>query len=53
MRICWANWAFLLVIILLSLSSLLAGCGKTGPLYLPDEPAPQQTNGQQQSQQQP
>jgi len=47
MRICWANWAFLLVIVLLSLSSLLAGCGKTGDLYLPDEPEQPQQSQQQ------
>lgn len=46
MRMCWANWAFFVVVVLLSLSSLLAGCGKTGDLYLPEEPAQQHSSQQ-------
>lgn len=45
MRFCWANWLLLVVIATLSLSSLLAGCGKTGDLYLPEET--QQSNKEQ------
>lgn len=37
MRFCWANWLFLMVIVVLSLSSILTGCGKTGDLYLPEQ----------------
>ena len=44
MRMCWANWALFAVVVVLSLSSLLSACGKTGDLYLPDEDtAKQQT----------
>lgn len=42
MRFCWANWLFIVVVAVLSLSSMLTGCGKTGDLYLPDESAEQQ-----------
>ena len=42
MRVCWAHWVFIAVVALLFVSSLLAGCGKTGDLYLPDEPTGQQ-----------
>jgi predicted small lipoprotein YifL len=34
---CWANRMLFAVVVLLWLSSLLSGCGKTGPLYLPDD----------------
>ncbi|MDH5764568.1 MAG: lipoprotein [Gammaproteobacteria bacterium] len=37
MKYCWANWVFIVVLAVLSLSSLLSGCGKTGDLYLPDK----------------
>lgn len=37
MRMCWANWLLLIAVVVLSLSSMLTGCGKTGDLYLPDD----------------
>ena len=40
MRICWAQYAFWLVIAALGVMAMLAGCGAKGDLYLPpDEPA--------------
>jgi len=39
MRPCPSSVLFLLVVILLGTISLLSGCGKKGPLYLPDEKA--------------
>ncbi|MFW2372788.1 MAG: LPS translocon maturation chaperone LptM [Gammaproteobacteria bacterium] len=45
MRFCWANWLLLVVIAGLSVSSMLASCGKTGDLYLPDQT--QQTKQEQ------
>lgn len=42
MRLCWSQILFLLLVIVLGISSMLSGCGKKGPLYLPDE-KPQQT----------
>jgi predicted small lipoprotein YifL len=38
MRICWPQILFLLLVIVLGIGSMLSGCGKKGPLYLPDEP---------------
>ena len=37
MRPCPAHWLLILVVVLLGTASLLAGCGKKGPLYLPDQ----------------
>ena len=47
MRLCWAEWAFIVVVILIALSSLLSGCGKTGNLYLPDKSEQQLVPGTQ------
>ena len=41
MRLCASQWLFIAVVVLLGLGSMLSGCGKKGPLYLPDEPARQ------------
>lgn len=38
MRMCWTQWLLLATVILLGTMSLLAGCGKKGKLYLPEEP---------------
>lgn len=38
MRICWPQILFLLLVIVLGIGSMLSGCGKKGPLYLPHEP---------------
>ena len=37
MRFCRPQLAFIALIIILGVSSMLAGCGKKGPLYLPDQ----------------
>ena len=39
MKYYWVNDKALLLIALLSVSSMLSACGKTGALYLPDENA--------------
>lgn len=39
MRICPSQWLFVVVVILLGTASMLSGCGKKGPLYLPGKPA--------------
>jgi predicted small lipoprotein YifL len=44
MRICWSQTLFLLLVIVLGTGSMLSGCGKKGPLYLPQ---PQQDPQQQ------
>ncbi len=41
MRLCPSYLLLILVVALLGGMSLLAGCGKKGPLYLPDD-APRQ-----------
>ncbi|HIO97824.1 MAG TPA: hypothetical protein EYG71_07860 [Leucothrix sp.] len=38
-KICWVNWLFAIMVAglaLLSLSTMLSGCGNRGSLYLPD-----------------
>lgn len=45
MRLCASQWLLIAVVILLGVSSMLSGCGKKGPLYLPDEPARQADSG--------
>jgi predicted small lipoprotein YifL len=42
MRFCIPQLAFIALVIVLGVGSMLAGCGKKGPLYLPDE-KPQNT----------
>ena len=37
MKRCWANLLFLVVVAVLGIGAVLAGCGQKGPLYLPDE----------------
>lgn len=37
MRICIPQFAFIALVIILGVSSMLTGCGKKGPLYLPDQ----------------
>ena len=37
MRFCIPQLAFIALIVILGVSSMLAGCGKKGPLYLPDQ----------------
>ena len=41
MRLCASQWLMIVVVILLGISSMLSGCGKKGPLYLPEKPAQQ------------
>jgi len=38
-NICWVNWLYAAMIVFLfivSISSMLSGCGNKGDLYLPD-----------------
>lgn len=42
MRLCMPQLAFIALVIILGVSSMLTGCGKKGPLYLPDQ-QPQNT----------
>lgn len=37
MRICWAQYAFMVIVAVLGLAAMLAGCGAKGDLYLPPE----------------
>ncbi len=37
MRLCWPQIAFIALVVILGIGSMLSGCGKKGPLYLPDE----------------
>ena len=37
MRLCIPQLAFIALVIILGVSSMLTGCGKKGPLYLPDQ----------------
>ena len=37
MRLCIPQLAFIALVILLGVGSMLAGCGKKAPLYLPDQ----------------
>jgi predicted small lipoprotein YifL len=46
-NICWANWLYTLMIVglfLLSLSTVLTGCGNKGALTLPDKSVTQQAS---------
>jgi len=41
-NICWVNWlyaAMLIFLFVVSISSMLSGCGNKGDLYLPDHSA--------------
>ncbi|MFO8155789.1 MAG: LPS translocon maturation chaperone LptM [Pseudomonadota bacterium] len=44
MRICWSWTLFVLMVAILALMTVLGGCGQKGPLYLPDDPAAEQTD---------
>ncbi len=37
---CWARYLFIAVVVLLGTLSMMSACGRKGPLYLPDKPAP-------------
>ena len=52
MKPCWAQYLLWTIITLAGVSAMLAGCGQTGPLYLPDDAAPQ-TEAQTESQTEP
>ena len=43
MRFCWSQLTFAAVILILGISSMLSGCGKKGPLYLPEKATPAAT----------
>lgn len=54
MRICWAHYMFMAVIIALALMTMLAGCGAKGDLFLPpDEKAAVQPAAPETAQPQP
>lgn len=42
MRICWPQATMILIVVILGTSSMLSGCGKKGPLYIPKDAAKQQ-----------
>lgn len=35
MKICWPQATMILLVVILGLGSMLSGCGKKGPLYMP------------------
>lgn len=37
MRLCGPQIVFVIVVVMLGIGSMLSGCGKKGPLYLPGE----------------
>lgn len=39
MRICWPQATMILLVVILGISSMLSGCGKKGPLYIPKDAA--------------
>ena len=39
MRICWPQATMILLVVILGISSMLSGCGKKGPLYIPKDTA--------------
>ena len=39
--LCWARQLFILMVVLLGISQMMAACGQKGPLFLPEEPAGQ------------
>ena len=41
MRICWPQATMILLVVILGISSMLSGCGKKGPLYIPKDAAKQ------------
>lgn len=41
MRICWPQGVMILLVIFLGISSMLSGCGKKGPLYVPNDASKQ------------
>ena len=36
---CWGRQLFLVIVILLGISQMIAACGQKGPLYLPEDQA--------------
>ena len=42
MRICWPQATMILLVAILGIGSMLSGCGKKGPLYIPSESGKQQ-----------
>ncbi len=47
MRFCWANYLLWAVIAVLGFGAMVSGCGAKGPLYLPEEPTPQEQQKRQ------
>ncbi len=44
---CWARYTLWLMIAVLGFGNMLSACGRKGDLYLPEEPAVQQTQQSQ------
>lgn len=38
MRICWPQAVMVLLVVILGVGSMLSGCGKKGPLFIPKDP---------------
>ena len=51
--LCWARQLFILMVVLLGISQMMAACGQKGPLFLPEEPAGKQQAPRESSQQSP
>ncbi len=43
---CWARTLFIAVVVVLGTLSMMSACGRKGPLYLPEKPAPQPGSGE-------
>ena len=39
---CWPRYLLWIVVAVLGTGQMLAACGQKGPLFLPDQPAPEQ-----------
>lgn len=37
MRVCWAQWVFMALVVFMGMTQMLTACGNKGPLYLPTE----------------
>ena len=46
--LCWTRYIFILVVIILGTSSMLAACGQKGPLVLPDNTEQAESSTEQQ-----
>ncbi len=37
MRVCWAQWFFMVVVAFIGVTQMLTACGNKGPLFVPTE----------------